>query len=198
VESQQAAQGVVAVGLGVGAGAGEVGAAGPVHPRGRVRRDIAFTPGGRDQAVQRGVGEAAVGGGGAGQGAGQGGNGGGQGVRVVGDPAFGSAVPDREDVAGEVVVVPVVLDRLPSGSVGQAAAGVALTAHSAQPERVRIVAVAGHDAVGVGDERALALGVVGDPLDVEGVVEPHLFQPASAVVPRAQLAAAAPAVGRGG
>ena len=60
----------------------------------------------------------------------------------------------------------------------------------------RVVGVAGHHAVAVGDEGALALGVVGDALDVEGVVEPHLFQPAGAVVARAQLAAAALDVGR--
>jgi hypothetical protein len=50
VESKQAAQCVVAVGLGVGAGAGEVGAAGPVHPRGRVRWDVAWS---RPVAVTR-------------------------------------------------------------------------------------------------------------------------------------------------
>ena len=52
---------------------------------------------------------------------------------------------------------------------------------------LRIVGIAGHHAVAVGDQRALALGVVGDALDIERVVEEDLLEPAGIVVDRAQL-----------
>ena len=67
--------------------------------------------------------------------------------------------------------------------------GVPLAAQSRQPGRARIVRISRQDAVAVGDEHALAPGVVGDALDVDGVVQRQLLQVAAAVVLRAQLAA---------
>ena len=107
-------------------------------------------------------------------------------------PLPGVAVADGEDVSDQVVVVAEVLQGLAARAVAEIVRfGVALAAQALQTERLRVVGVAGHDAVAVGDERALALGVVGDALDIERVVQPHLLQPAGAVVFRPQLAAPA-------
>ena len=98
----------------------------------------------------------------------------------------------REDVPDQVVVVAKVLQGLAARVVAEIVRfGVALAAQALQAKGVRVVGIAGHHAVAVGDERALALGVVGDALDIEGVVQEDLFQPAGAVVDRAQLAALA-------
>jgi hypothetical protein len=53
---------------------------------------------------------------------------------------------------------------------------------------VRIVGVACYDTVGVGDQCALALGIVGNALEIESIVQEDAFQPAFIVVDRAQLA----------
>src|SRR5262249_49955891 len=89
----------------------------------------------------------------------------------------------------------VVLQHLAGGPVGGAVGpvydGKGLAAQPGEPERLRIVGVAGYHAVAVGDQGALAFGVVGDPLNVEGVAEADLLQRAGPVVRRAELAALA-------
>ena len=95
------------------------------------------------------------------------------GFRIVEDAAARRPVADAEDVPDQIVVVAEVLQGLAARAVGEIVRfGVALAAQALQAERVRIVGVAGHHAVAVGDERALALGVVGDALDIERVVQP--------------------------
>ena len=79
-----------------------------------------------------------------------------------------------QDVARQIVLVSEFLERLAGVAVGEVRGlAVTLGPQVQQAEGVRIVRVAGHDAVAIGDQHALALGVVGDALD-EDVVRPSV------------------------
>src|SRR5262249_34080416 len=110
--------------------------------------------------------------------------------RIVEDAAARGPVAYGEDVPDEIVVIAKILQRLAARVVAEIVRfRVALAAQALKTKRVRIVGIAGHHAIAVGNERALALGVIGDALDIEGVVQPHLLKPTGAVVFRPQLAA---------
>src|SRR5262249_61163975 len=93
-----------------------------------------------------------------------------------------------DDISDQVVIVSEILERLAAWAVAEIVRfGVALAAQALQTKRMWIVGVAGHDAVAVGDERALAFGVVGDALDIKSVVQEDFFQPTRIVVGGAQF-----------
>ena len=159
-----------------------------VFPRSPVGRAVTLAAGGGKQAVDGVVAEAAVERVAFDQELRQRRIADGRSFRIVQNAAARRPVANAQYVPDQIVVVAEVLQGLAARSIGDGIRfAVVFAAQPLQAERLRIIGIARHNAIAIGDQCPLTLGVVSDALDIKRVVQPHLVEPAGAVVFRPQL-----------
>src|SRR5262249_46358291 len=168
-EFDQVAHQIVGVALCIGTRAREIGAARRRAPDRFAGWGIRLTPGGGRQPVKRIVDEHSI------QRVGA--------QRRIEKAAAGSAIADGRDISREIAAIGEVLEGPARRSPGEGVRlGEPFAAQPTEQHRLRVIGMAGHDAIAVSDENSLALRVVSDPIGKDLIIESDPFEGAGTVM----------------